>query len=244
MRTRICTALAALLLLATASPAPAADRQTRSFDWTLRSASVTHRWSEQSKPWPQRCRLWTKGEGRIVQEAGAASGTLTAERFDSGWYAYRDAKLRGSLERVVGWRHHLVPQVRPCVPCDTEYGRCDEAPRPDDDYVSSCGPRDETFGLHILISGRGLYWQGGVDSTALQDCPQFDYRRGDAGPSADIYVERTAIPGMGAALLRLRVGAERRVNVLRRAGRCSRINSTGIHSCVVVRAQLVFRRTR
>ncbi len=195
MRARTLTVLTALLLLATPSAAAAAERASRTFDWTLRSASVTHRWSEQSREWPERCRLWTKGEGSIVQAAGAAAGTLTVERLSRGWYGYRDTKLRGSLERVVGWRHHLVPQVSPCVPCDTEYGRCDEAPRADDDYVSSCGPRDESFDLHVLLSGRGLYWQGGVDSTALQDCPQFDYRRGDAGPSADIYVERTAIPG-------------------------------------------------
>lgn len=242
---QLAAAALALLLLAVTAAATAAATFPRQFDWTVRSATVRHEWTYLSRGYPRKCRGWIKGRGFVEQKAVVASGSMEVD--DNGAYKYAivSAPLRGSIERVVTYRGHAIPQVQPCVPCGplSEWGECKEV-RPDVTYHDSCGPRDGRFELDLALIDSSLYLRPGMDGDVLDRCPEIDESYADPGPGSDIAIDRRELRGAGRRLLRMRVGAAAPISWNSREGSCSRLGKVGEHECVTVKATIVFRRTR
>lgn len=242
----VVTGLALLLLATTAPSATAAGQFPRQFDWTLRTATVRHQWTELSRTYPQRCKAWLKNRSFIEQKSTGASGSMKVE--DNGSYEYgnvEEDKLRGTIERVITVRGHSVPDTPACSPCGplSEYGPC-RGERPDITYHDTCGPKDGRFEWYMMLNGAQLLVRPGMPNDSLESCPELDGLYAHEGPSDDISVDTVILPSGGRQLLRLGVGARRTLEVTDRKGRCDRLGKVGMHSCVTVKATIVVRRTR
>lgn len=243
-RAPLVAALTAILLLTATAATAVAARYPMTFDYTVRSVSVRQEWSEQTRGWPKKCRAWVKGRGFVTQKGEESGGTLTID--DNGAYVYgltSDDRMRGSIERVITYRGHTIPETAECVPCGaTEYGPCREE-RPDVIWHDTCGPKSGRFELHLMLTGSRLYTRPGMyDQDVLEHCEEPDYPGVDTGPSG-LYIETVTAQGAGRALTRLKAGGRKTVRFLSRRGRCSRIGKVGEHTCETMKATIVFRRT-
>lgn len=244
-RVPLVAALATFLLLVTTAATTAtavAARFPMTFDYTVRSASVRQEWSAQTRGWPNKCRVWIKGRGFVEQKGEESGGTLKID--DNGSYVYgltSDDRMRGSIERVITYRAHTIPENGDCGPCDTEYGRCEEA-RPDVIWHDTCGPKSGRFELHMMLTSPRLDIRPGMyDQDILDHCREVDTNYADPGPSS-LYVGTVTAAGAGRSLPRLRVGGRKTVRFLSRRGRCRQIGKVGDHTCETVKATIVFRR--
>lgn len=239
--------LAAILvptLLATAAAAPAASKTEKTYAYTVTQLEMRTAWSDQTKGWPRRCEGWIKGGGVIRQTATAHGGQLDIDWLSGAWIGGSDdTKTRGTYERTIDYRGHLMPDVQPCTPCGplSEYGECRPIV-PDTIVANRCGPRDGTFETWMSVQGSQLIMYAGMGSRELAErCPPVD-DVADAGP-ADADLSPVRLAGGGRRLVRLGVGQRVTLRFRAQEGSCSRIGRRGSHVCKRFRATVIVRRT-
>lgn len=235
-------AVLAALLLGALATAPASAAQ---FDYTVVSIRTRYIWTEHDRGYPKKCESWTKGGGVVEQTAAEFGGAIDLDLLSGALLGADSRRTRGTVTRTIDYTGHTAPEAQPCVPCDTEYGRCREA-KPDTTVRQTCGPKQTSVDVSLSAYGQGLTLTApfGADKL-LAHCPEPDDpdEIADLSPSDKDYGKVTLRNG-AKRLYALAVKERLTLEFTGRRGRCAQIARRGDHRCVTTAAKIVFRRTR
>lgn len=245
--TKLLSLAAALIvaLLLTTATAHAVSRTPKAYAFTVTSVELRDAWSDQSRRYPDRCESWIKGSGLIRQTAQETGSNIELDWIGGAWLTIgREFKTRGTFERTIDYRGHVMPNQRPCTPCGplSEYGPCRPVV-PDEHVRNTCGPRDGSFEMHLASDGPKMTLFAGMGSLDhIERCPEIDANWITDGPYSPDYGP-VSVAGGTSRLLRMAVGDRRTLRFAGRRGRCSRLGRRGAHVCSSIAATIVFKRT-